>query len=348
MSASKAPLYRQLEPSRWDSPAFVAATDDAKLVYLRLATGPETTSLPGVVRVGPAALAEAMGWDVARCRAALAELASGGLAEVDERTRLVWLPAERRPPANPNVATSWRRLLEELPESDLRQRLADALGLVTAEAPKASIPAKRNGSANRSRSGSGDRSPNGSPNPMPNQEQEQEQEQEPPDARARDGAEPEVTPTQEPRPAAPPAPELRADPPSPADAPPPAPRNATAAEDLRWRYGDAMRAALGGPWGFPADRYALPALEAALAAHGPPGSSPAERSAWLERTLREWVASQGPAGAGYASGWSPAAFGKWLNAQRPKRGPARGPRYAQAPDPGATWTPAVVIGGGGS
>lgn len=85
----------------------------------------ENGPLPGVVRAGAAALAEALEWSPEQLRERFGELFREGLAEADWRARLVFLPngIKYNPPNNPNVVAGWSKHWDALPEGDLKRRI---------------------------------------------------------------------------------------------------------------------------------------------------------------------------------------------------------------------------------
>ena len=89
----------------------------------------QATSLPGVICMGPAAIAEANKWPVQQLRQPLAELLREGLIEVDEDACLLWLPGacKHNPPANANAVRSWEKPWDEVPECTLKTRIYEHL-----------------------------------------------------------------------------------------------------------------------------------------------------------------------------------------------------------------------------
>lgn len=141
--------FRKVDAGTWGDAQFMALSDDARLLWFRLLTGPEVTSLPGLLLAGRAQLAEAMGWALVRFDRAFAVLAqpkANGeppMAKADWAARLVWLPKAHvhNRPANPNVIRGWRDQWRCVPESVLKtealgvlKRFAESLGEPFAEA----------------------------------------------------------------------------------------------------------------------------------------------------------------------------------------------------------------------
>ncbi|MBM5573691.1 hypothetical protein [Deefgea sp. CFH1-16] len=199
--------YRQVKTSIWSDTKFrslSAMQPSGQALWLYLLTGPHTKIIPGLFRLGRAALAEELNWDLADLDRVLAELIEQGMVKVDFDVRLVWLPnaIKHNAPANPNVIIGWTSDIGELPECALKtealqhfEQFIQTLG-GSASAQKTFLTAfyravnplstklNTNGSRNGSRNGSGNGlgnglgngSSNGFDNGLPNQEQEQQQE----------------------------------------------------------------------------------------------------------------------------------------------------------------------------
>lgn len=85
----------------------------------------ENGPLPGVVKAGAAALAEALEWLPEQLRERFEELLQEGLAEADWKARLIFLPNAIRynPPNNPNVVAGWSKHWDALPDGPLKVRI---------------------------------------------------------------------------------------------------------------------------------------------------------------------------------------------------------------------------------
>jgi hypothetical protein len=138
-----------------------------KYLWIALLTGPHTTNLPGLFRIGEMALAEELGWPLEGFRQAFTELFREGLASADWSARVVWIPnaIKYNPPDNPNVVKGWRDSWDEVPECSLKaeayQRLKTFTEGLGEGFAKAFVECCAQGLANQE------------------QEQEQEQEQKP-------------------------------------------------------------------------------------------------------------------------------------------------------------------------
>lgn len=122
-------LYRNVHVSMWGDAKFRALSDDGKILWLYLLTGPETTSAPGCIAVGRASLAEGLDWEMERFDAAFAELDEKGMAKADWRARFVWLPNSTKylVPVGYKHVIGWLPYIQVLPECELKDR---ALGSI--------------------------------------------------------------------------------------------------------------------------------------------------------------------------------------------------------------------------
>ena len=114
--------YRKVSLQFWNDQKVRRLSLHAKFLCLYLFTGPETTSLPGVIVAGRAQLAEALGWPPKTFDDAFAEVSREGLVMADFEARLIWLPkaTKHNPPENPNVVKSWNTHWVLVPECDLK------------------------------------------------------------------------------------------------------------------------------------------------------------------------------------------------------------------------------------
>lgn len=107
-----------------------APPPNAQSLLFRLLTAPEGGSIPGLVPIGEAALAEALGWPVDGLRTAFAELDGAGYVRADWKARLIWVPEawEHDRPRNPDTIRGWRRQLEEITDCPLKDEARAWLG----------------------------------------------------------------------------------------------------------------------------------------------------------------------------------------------------------------------------
>lgn len=136
--------FRKVDAATWADRRFSALSNDAKLLWFYLLTGPYVTSLPGVLVVGQAALMEGIGWTKRRLEKAFFELENSEncaglrsalqknpqnfakpMAIADWKSKIVWLPGSPKynRPANPNVVAGWRDLWRCVPESELKGQI---------------------------------------------------------------------------------------------------------------------------------------------------------------------------------------------------------------------------------
>ena len=170
--------YSKFPRAWWQDPTFRGLSDAgpcAKLLYLRLVTGPENTALPGLFSAWAAGLAESLRWPLEGFREAFGELFAKGFAEADWDLGIVWLPraVEINRPDNPNVIKGWRTTWDEIPDCPLKSKAF--LRLRAAIAPMGPAFAKAFADIAEP---SSQPFPNGMANQDQDQEQEQEQEQE--------------------------------------------------------------------------------------------------------------------------------------------------------------------------
>ncbi len=129
--------YGVVETRAWD--LLSGRSPLEQLVVLRLLTGPERLPIPGVARVGRAALAEALGQPLRAVERALAGLETAGALIADWPVRLVWVRWGAPDPADAAtstaVAASWRRVLDDLPACALREQIDASLRGALGEGP---------------------------------------------------------------------------------------------------------------------------------------------------------------------------------------------------------------------
>jgi hypothetical protein len=159
--------YRKIDTRMWADAKFRALSTpppSGKYLWIALLTGPHTTNLPGLFRVGEMALSEELGWSLEGFRKGFAELFREGLAKADWNARVVWIPnaIKYNPPDNPNVVKGWRDSWDEVPECGLKAEAYQTLRTFTKGLGEGFAKAFHEGCVQC----------------LANQEQEQEQEQE--------------------------------------------------------------------------------------------------------------------------------------------------------------------------
>jgi len=159
--------YRKIDVRVWGDQKFRSLTPllpSGQALFLYLLTNPNTNSIPGLYRAGPAAMAEELGWHFKDFQKALEEVINEDLIQADLDARVIFIPnaITYNKPESPNVVTGWKTYWDELPECELKtlayqhfKDLLEGYGEAYAKAFAKAIPKL-----------------------MPNQEQEQEQEQE--------------------------------------------------------------------------------------------------------------------------------------------------------------------------
>lgn len=131
--------WRRIYSGEWHAAAFHSLSDAERVVYFYARTGPQSTSV-GIYRMSTAVAVEDLGniepvdfdirFDVV-CRALNWHF--------DPRARVLWMPGwlAENPPQSPNVCVSWRKLLVNLPDCDLKIEAAAAVFEFVKELPRA-------------------------------------------------------------------------------------------------------------------------------------------------------------------------------------------------------------------
>jgi hypothetical protein len=123
---------RYIDQKMWGDAKFLALSKpapNAQTLWIYLLIGPYTTSLPGLIRIGEAALAESLGWPIKALRDCVDELLRLGMIRVDWKSRLIWLPNAPgyNRPANPNVVKGWKSHWDLIPECELKTQAFEAI-----------------------------------------------------------------------------------------------------------------------------------------------------------------------------------------------------------------------------
>ena len=138
-------VYRRVFRKAWEGGSFTElppAPPSARFLWLWLLCGPESTHVPGCLRIGAAGAAEILGWSVQDFLACFEELVSRGMAVADWEHRLVWLPAAIRynPPANPNTTKAWASWLVRAPKCLLLNEIISSLRNGTPDTDRSGQP----------------------------------------------------------------------------------------------------------------------------------------------------------------------------------------------------------------
>jgi len=98
-------------------------------LWLHLLTGPFTSAVPGIITADLVEVNQGLGWPAKDLAFHLDEILAAGMAKADLTAPFIWLPKAilMNPPQSPNVIKSWRWVLQELPESPLREPACLAL-----------------------------------------------------------------------------------------------------------------------------------------------------------------------------------------------------------------------------
>lgn len=121
--------YRRVHSNSWLQSDVRSLNDAEKVVWFYCITGLQSTSV-GVYRISSAVAVEEIGGGITAedfdSRFAVVREAMGW--RYDPEVRLLWMPEwlERNPPQSPNVTKSWRKLLNGLPECELKYEATEA------------------------------------------------------------------------------------------------------------------------------------------------------------------------------------------------------------------------------
>ena len=178
------PRYRKIETDLWAQSPFRKVSQESQFLYLYLRTGPHTTNIPGLWRLGPGGLVDGLSWQATKVKRRFGELEAAGLCRADWTAAVVLVPGAFRadPPANPDAIRGWQMAWSEIPDCELKKRfwhLAERHCEQRGENFVAALPRCDDGAGSLGRShDAGHGVPQGAPHRVPHQEQEQEQEQE--------------------------------------------------------------------------------------------------------------------------------------------------------------------------
>ena len=171
----RASEYRYAVTSRriWNDSAFKALSASppcGQSLFHRLLTAPEASPIPGLIPVGRAALAEALGWTLDGFDQAIGEAIAQGMVKADWNARLIWLPKafKHNKPASTNQVRGWVRAFNEIPDSPLKDEARSALRELCVSLGKAWISAfNEERSAARKPKAKPSPKPSAEPSPMP-------------------------------------------------------------------------------------------------------------------------------------------------------------------------------------
>lgn len=129
-----ADVYRRLlTSSLWTTGPLAGLGDRARLLWLRLATGPESTAIPGLMFVRVADIARSLGWaedEVARVSTTIPAAA----LRADWSAGVAWIPALLRwqPPGSSKNVLGWVKTWASLPATPIAEEIYEELRLCCA------------------------------------------------------------------------------------------------------------------------------------------------------------------------------------------------------------------------
>ena len=135
--------WRRIYCNEWHSPAFQALSDPERQTYFYARTGPQSTSV-GIYRISAAVAVEDIGnLTTIEFQQRLDTVIQVFNWRFDVTARVLWIPTwiTENPPQSPNVAVSWRKLLANVPDCDLKFEAAAAIIQHLKDLPKAFLEA---------------------------------------------------------------------------------------------------------------------------------------------------------------------------------------------------------------
>lgn len=125
--------YRKIDTRTYGDTKFKSLSKPqpcGQYLWLWLLTGPGTCIIPGVTyNIGPAGIAELIGWPMEGFQKAFKEVIDQGMIKVDFAAPLIFIPnaIKYNPPQSPNVIAGWRVAWEEIPECPLKATVLHTL-----------------------------------------------------------------------------------------------------------------------------------------------------------------------------------------------------------------------------
>lgn len=135
--------WRRIYSNEWHSGAFQCLSDSERVVYFYVKTGPPSVSV-GISRISAAVAVEDIGnLTAVEFQQRLDVVIEAFGWRYDPRTRVLWIPTwlEDNPPQSPNVVVSWRKLIANLPDCELKTEAATAIVRYLKALPKAFLEA---------------------------------------------------------------------------------------------------------------------------------------------------------------------------------------------------------------
>ncbi len=147
-------VWTDEKTTQWGLPAAHPLT-----LWTYLLTCPFSLRVPGVIVAGRAAMAEALGWELADFDRCWNLLEAEGLVVPDWKARLVYLPGTFKQPENhpgsPPTVVTWKRELMNAPECSLLRRIVKDVRALLAEISPAYVAAFEAGTHLAARRSSG-------------------------------------------------------------------------------------------------------------------------------------------------------------------------------------------------
>jgi hypothetical protein len=133
--------YQHVQVRTWSDKKFrelSAPPPNAQTLWMFLLTGEYTTKIPGVIaNVGRAGMAEFLEWPLDAFDRCFTEIVDKEMAVADWRNRLIYLPSAFKQtdqhPRSTSTVVTWRKVLNNLPECELRDRIELELRAMLAE-----------------------------------------------------------------------------------------------------------------------------------------------------------------------------------------------------------------------
>jgi hypothetical protein len=121
--------YRRLYANEWLDPTFRRLDDSARLVRLYVTAGTQTTSV-GCFRLSTAIAVEELGGTADDFDRRLVSVCEVYGWDWDVVARVIWINDwfDRNPPANPNVVSSWAKLMKNVPNCDVKKHAIVSIG----------------------------------------------------------------------------------------------------------------------------------------------------------------------------------------------------------------------------
>lgn len=118
-------IWRKVSTAMYFDEKYLALTPvqpSGRSLWHHLIHGPHLGPIPGLSRIGRAAMAEELGWTAKAFDQAFQEVSSLGMAQADWDARVIWLPNALRHnlPASPNVVIGWKKQWVAIPDCSLK------------------------------------------------------------------------------------------------------------------------------------------------------------------------------------------------------------------------------------